>query len=199
MNDVLLQVLWTRYFIRSQGYEGAETVVYQYNQSSILLEKNGRLSSGKRTRHINICYFFVADRIKAKELTVEYCPTGNMLADLFNKPLQGKALKNFRDIIMSINQQDDCVHRSVLGNNIQHTENLSARHSSVRAQSARPSVGTVRVNRRCQYGEQMVPGTSPPGLSIRRTRKVDESIVSLLIFNLVYFNKTSLTVCLFDC
>jgi hypothetical protein len=74
MHDVLPQVLWTRYFIRSQGYEGTESVVYQDNQSSIILEKNVRLSSGKRTRHINIRYFFVADRIKAKELTDTVLP-----------------------------------------------------------------------------------------------------------------------------
>jgi hypothetical protein len=91
----------------SQGYEGTESTVYQDNQSSIHLEKNGRMSSGKRTRHINIHYFFVADRIKAKELMVEYCPTGNMLADFFTKPLQGKAFKNFLDIIMNIDQQGD--------------------------------------------------------------------------------------------
>jgi hypothetical protein len=91
----------------SQGYEGTESTVYQDNQSSIHLEKNGRMSSGKRTRHINIRYFFVADRIKAKELMVEYCPTGNMLADFFTKPLQGKAFKKFLDIIMNIDQQGD--------------------------------------------------------------------------------------------
>jgi hypothetical protein len=104
MHDVLPQVIWTRYFLMSQGYEGVESVVYQYNQSSILLETNRKLSSGKQTRHINIRYFFVADRIKAKELMVEYCPTGDMLAGFLTKPLQGKMFKNFRDIIMNIDQ-----------------------------------------------------------------------------------------------
>jgi hypothetical protein len=120
MHDVLPQVIWTRCFLMSQGYEGVESVVYQDNQSSILLEKNGRMSSGKRTRHINIPYFFVADRIKARELVVEYCPTGDMLADFFTKPLQGKAFKNFRDIIMNIDHHNDPIHRSVLGNEVQN-------------------------------------------------------------------------------
>jgi hypothetical protein len=54
VNDVMPQVLWTRYFLESQGYGVKESIIYQDNQSSILLEKNGRGSSSKRTRHINI-------------------------------------------------------------------------------------------------------------------------------------------------
>ena len=49
--------------------------IRQGNQSSILLERHGRASSSKRTRHINIRYFFVTDRIASGEVTVEYCPT----------------------------------------------------------------------------------------------------------------------------
>jgi hypothetical protein len=141
MHDVLPQVIWTRYFIMSQGYDGAESVVYQDNQSSILLEKNGRMSSGKRTRHINIRYFFVADRIKARELAIEYCPTGNMLADFFTKPLQGKAFKDFRDTIMNIDQQVNLVHRSVLGNDA--TQNVSAGSTPARTQSVQPPMGAA--------------------------------------------------------
>jgi hypothetical protein len=135
IHNVLPQVIWTRYFLQSQGYEGVESVVYQDNQSSILLEKNGKLSSGKRTRHINIRYFFVADRIKAKEVVVEYCPTWDMLAEFFTKPLQGKAFKNFRDTIMNINQQPGFAHRSVLGNEVQK-QNVSASRPSLYIRSA---------------------------------------------------------------
>jgi hypothetical protein len=52
VNDVMPQILWTRYFLEAQGYGVEDSLVYQDNQSAILLEKNGRASSGKRTRHI---------------------------------------------------------------------------------------------------------------------------------------------------
>eukprot|EP00957_Ditylum_brightwellii_P134634 10264129-Ditylum_brightwellii.AAC.1 len=52
-------------------------------------------TSSKRTRHTNIRYFFVADRIAAGNHTVEYCPTGMMLGDFFTKPLQGKTFCTF--------------------------------------------------------------------------------------------------------
>ena len=51
------QFLWARYFLAAQGYKIIGNILYQENQSSIKLEKNGRESSGKRTRNINIRYF----------------------------------------------------------------------------------------------------------------------------------------------
>jgi hypothetical protein len=55
--DVLPQVLWTDHFLNAQGHTVRHNLVYQDNKSSILLEKNGRRSSSKRTRHINTRYF----------------------------------------------------------------------------------------------------------------------------------------------
>ena len=81
VRDILPQVLWTRYFLEAQGYVITENIVYQDNASAIKLENHGCWSSGKRTRHINVRYFFIADRIKNKEISVAYCPTSDMVAD----------------------------------------------------------------------------------------------------------------------
>jgi len=67
----------------------------------MLLERNGRASSSKRTRHINIRYFFVQDRIAAGEVSVAYCPTKEMVADYFTKPLQGSLFFKLRAYIMN--------------------------------------------------------------------------------------------------
>ena len=48
-DDVMPQILWTLYFLEAQGYKIDDTILYQDNKSSILLETNGRGSSGKRT------------------------------------------------------------------------------------------------------------------------------------------------------
>ena len=100
--DVMPQVLWTGYFFKEQGYGVGKSVVYQDNKSAILLEKNGRASSGKRTRHLNIRYFFITDRVKSDEVTVEYCPTGEMTGDYFTKPLQGSLFRKFRKEILNL-------------------------------------------------------------------------------------------------
>ena len=61
VNDMMPIIIWTRYFLLEQGYGVVENLILQDNKSSILLERNGKASSGKRTRHINIRYFFITD------------------------------------------------------------------------------------------------------------------------------------------
>ena len=70
------------------------------NTSAKSLAKNGKIPSGKMTKHMNIRYFFVKDKIKRGEVTIIHCPTKEMIADYFNKPLQGSLFGYFRDLIM---------------------------------------------------------------------------------------------------
>ena len=111
-------ILRTHYFLEAQGYVVDDTIIYQDNKSAMLLEQNGRASSTQRTRHLNIRYFFVSDRIKKNEVHVQYCPSHNMLADYFTKPLQGATFRKFRDAIMNCNfarsDGHPSDHRSVL-------------------------------------------------------------------------------------
>ncbi|MHA7927606.1 MAG: reverse transcriptase domain-containing protein, partial [Marinobacter sp.] len=121
-DDIVGQVIWTRKFLEHQGWSVNDVIVGQDNKSAILLERNGRASSGKRTRHINIRYYFIKDRIREGSFKVEYCNTHDMVADFFTKPLQGALFIKHRDFIMNVGNQDDLRarpaedHRSVLGN-----------------------------------------------------------------------------------
>jgi hypothetical protein len=116
VHDILPQIMWTAYFLKGQGFIVDDSILYQDNLSSILLEQNGRASASKRSRHMNIRYFFVTDRVKAKDLRVEYCPTGRMRGDFFTKPLQGIHYFRHRDDIMNIDPRSPyhSDHRSVL-------------------------------------------------------------------------------------
>jgi hypothetical protein len=95
-------ICWTRYFMKAQGYGVKDNVLFQNNKSSILLKKNGKASSSKRTKHINIRYFFITDRVKKEEVSVVWCPTGDMIIDFATKPLQGALFRKFRDQIMGV-------------------------------------------------------------------------------------------------
>jgi hypothetical protein len=105
VDDLMPTVLWTRQFLNEQGFEVVDNIVYQDNQAAILLEKNGRASSGKRTKHINTRFFFITDRIGKKEVTVKWCPTEDMTADFWTKPLQGASFRRMRDLIMGVTKQ----------------------------------------------------------------------------------------------
>jgi hypothetical protein len=49
VDDVSVMILWTKLFLEEQGYEINNNILYQDNKSAILLETNGKKSSGKRT------------------------------------------------------------------------------------------------------------------------------------------------------
>jgi Reverse transcriptase (RNA-dependent DNA polymerase) len=114
--DILPQMIWTSNFLKGQGLNVEGSVLYQDNKSAILLESNGRQSSSKRTRHMNIRYFFIKDSVDSKEVKIKYCATDDMLADFFTKPLQGHKFRVLRDSIMNIDLSSEyhSGHRSVL-------------------------------------------------------------------------------------
>jgi hypothetical protein len=87
--EVMPQILWMANFIKDQGYDVKSSVLHQDNKSAMLLETNGRKSSTKRTRHMNIKYFYVKDNVDKKEIVIEYCPINEMIADFFTKALKG--------------------------------------------------------------------------------------------------------------
>ena len=102
VDDMMPDVLWSGLFLEEQGFHVNKNLVHQDNQAAILLEKNGKLSSGKRTKHINTRYFFVTDRIAKGDISVSWCPTEDMTGDFWTKPLQGALFKRFRDLIMGV-------------------------------------------------------------------------------------------------
>ena len=123
VDDVLTQAIWSQNFINALGYS-TKTIMHQDNTSSMLLEKNGMESVGKRSRHINIRYFLIKDYHDREEVHLEYCPTDDMPGDYPSKPLQGRNFFKQRKFIMNHelprsntsdddSQQQD--NRSVLG------------------------------------------------------------------------------------
>jgi hypothetical protein len=87
--DFMPAICWTRYFMKAQGYDVKDNVLFQDNTSSILLEKNDKASSSKRMKHINIWYLFITYRVSKEEVLVVWCPTGDMIGEYTIKPLQG--------------------------------------------------------------------------------------------------------------
>ena len=99
-SDYLPYPIWAKKFLAAQGYVLKENVFYQDNQSTIRFERNGRKSCGPNSRHIDIRYFFIKDRIGLETIDVQHCPTEQMLVDFFTKPLQGSLNRKFREVIL---------------------------------------------------------------------------------------------------
>ena len=107
IDDALNHIMWVLYFIQAQGYEFTKNIIMQDNKSTILMAKNGRFSCSKRTNHIKNRYFMIKDKIGKGEVIIQYCPTGDMWADINTKTLQGSALYKMRARLMGVDENYD--------------------------------------------------------------------------------------------
>ena len=92
--------IWFLHYMRAQGYMIRSNTIYQDNKSAILMERNGRNSCTGNSRHINVRYFWIKDKIDQGEVKVEYLPTHLMVADFFTKPLVGALFHKLREYVM---------------------------------------------------------------------------------------------------
>ena len=84
------EAVWLRSLLGDISFVQKEpTVIKEDNQGTIALSRNPKYHP--RTKHIDIKYHFIRDKVEKKELVLEYCPTEQMLADLLTKQL-GKTL-----------------------------------------------------------------------------------------------------------
>ena len=78
VDDLMPAVLWSRLFLEGQDYGVTENIVLQDNQTAMKLKKNGKSSSGKRTKYINMCYFFITYWIVKRHVSLAWCLAGGM-------------------------------------------------------------------------------------------------------------------------
>ena len=114
VDDAMTFIMWMKYFFESQVRSidmysplkplGSDVTIKQDNTSAIKLERNGWKPSSKRTKHINIRYFYISDQLKAGNINrVIYKPTGDMESDHFTKAFQGKAFHTHRKTLVGLN------------------------------------------------------------------------------------------------
>jgi hypothetical protein len=84
-DNAMPQIIWTKYFIEAQGQGISDNILYQDNLSTMLLEKNGKQSSSKRTTR----YFFIKDGVDSGDLTIKHC-----LGTILRSPCKGHCFTN---------------------------------------------------------------------------------------------------------
>ena len=76
----------------------------QDNQRAIFLEKNHSLK--QRTKHIEIKLHFIKELVQQGRLSVKYCPTSEMTADILTKPLSAATFEKHRRAITNHPRRD---------------------------------------------------------------------------------------------
>ena len=100
ISDALSQIIWGREFLKAQGINCGPAILYQDNLSTMALVEKGR-STSDRTRHINVRYFFIKDKVTLGEIIVKHMRTDILPADILTKGVQGGAFIVKRKGIMN--------------------------------------------------------------------------------------------------
>jgi hypothetical protein len=92
------EAIWLRRLLESVlKKQDKPTVLYEDNQGTIELTKNPKFHN--RTKHIDIAYHYAREQVEKKNISVEYCRTENMLADVMTKGLSKVQFEKFRDML----------------------------------------------------------------------------------------------------
>jgi hypothetical protein len=90
------QVLHLRQFLINQGYPPMPAVMFQDNMSTIALIEKG-MSTSTRSRHINVRYFWLRERIDEQEISIVHIGTKCMgSANILTKPVMGAQFEEER-------------------------------------------------------------------------------------------------------
>ena len=88
------EAIWLKHFL-SEVFRPIDKPIPLYcdSQSAIALTQDG--SHHTRTKHIDIRYHFIRYVVQEGKIKIIYCPTNEMAADIFTKPLPSFTAKHF--------------------------------------------------------------------------------------------------------
>ena len=157
--------------MKAQGYHVRDNVLFQDNKSAILLEKNGKASSSKHTKHINIRYFFITNRVNKGDISLAWCPTAEMVGVFMTKPLQGALFWRFQDQIMGVvpSKGPDLV-KNKSGNDKMDTRNVPPRKGATK----KDKFGAPRKGSHHRSVLEKVEKRTKNGLSFEETRMIQD-------------------------
>ena len=71
------------------------STIFEDNQGAIELSRNPKFHN--RTKHIDISYHYVSEQVNLNTVSVKYCPTEDMLADIMTKGISKISFEKFKN------------------------------------------------------------------------------------------------------
>ena len=100
------ECMYLREVMTDMGIEvSSPTVVHEDNQGSIFLAKNPAFH--KRSKHIEVRFHYVRECVSRNRLEIQYCPTEDMVADIFTKQLPVPAFCKHRKVILGMSSDNE--------------------------------------------------------------------------------------------
>jgi hypothetical protein len=92
------EAIWLRTLLEDLGFQQTSaTVIHADNQGCISLTHGPTAHS--RTKHIDLRHHFIREKVANQEVTLKYCQTQRMLADILTKQLPREAFERFREAL----------------------------------------------------------------------------------------------------
>ena len=93
---IMVECVWLRRLMVADLDVGqpSATTIYTDSQSALAVARNPVFHA--RTKHIEVHYHYVRERLSAGEISLAYVPTQDNLADLFTKALPREKFEAFR-------------------------------------------------------------------------------------------------------
>ncbi|MCO5587782.1 hypothetical protein L7F22_041734 [Adiantum nelumboides] len=90
----MVECVWLICIMADLGVvQDTANTIYTDSQSTLAVTRNPVFHAC--TKHIEVHYHYVRERLSAKEINLDYVPTQDNLADLFTKPLSREKFEAF--------------------------------------------------------------------------------------------------------
>lgn len=96
--DCVKEILYLKTLIEELTSEEIEVELNVDNVSAITLIKNGVMN--KRSKHIDVRYFYIHEKVNDGIIKICHCPTQQQLADCLTKPLNKEKFDTFKKCIL---------------------------------------------------------------------------------------------------
>ena len=83
MSDTSQQLLWLKSLFEEIGYKVKPITLHVDNKGAILLAKNRKQEH--RSKHIDIRYHFIQEKVEEKIINIVHVPTQEQLADIMTE------------------------------------------------------------------------------------------------------------------
>ena len=92
------EAIWLKRLLADLDFGiNAPMVINEDNQSAICLAKNPK--NHPKTKRIDIKYHYIRELVMSNQIEIQYCPTSDMLADIFTKGLSAERFNKFRMVL----------------------------------------------------------------------------------------------------
>ena len=95
LSSAAQEAVWLQKLLIELNYADEKPILlFEDNQSTICLAKSNK--SHSKSKHMDIKYNFVKDMVNKNKVLLEYCPSSEMLADIFTKGLPSERFSRLR-------------------------------------------------------------------------------------------------------